>query len=119
MISLNYFRCSAFTSGSTVLRLELQAKAKCDNKNDKDSFHRGIASTLGAGYRFENTNYTCCSTSCCYPNSLENTEQEGQTKTSSGTTKDTKTNDETQSNAKSSDTKGKKLLKYQFLSADK
>ena len=78
----------------------MQTKAKCDDQNAKNSYHRAIANELGQ--RFETTNYTCCSTSCCYPDS---TDQQSETKTTSGTISK-KENTDIQLNTKNSDATG-------------
>ena len=83
----------------------MQTKAKCDDQNAKNSYHRAIANELG--HRFETTNYTCCSTSCCYP---DLTDLQSETKTTSGTI-NKKENTEVQLNAKNSDSTGIKISK--------
>ena len=83
----------------------MQTKAKCDDQNAKNSYHRAIANELG--HRFETTNYTCCSTSCCYP---DLTDLQSETKTTSGTI-NKKENTEVQMNAKKSDSTGIKISK--------
>ena len=83
----------------------MQTKAKCDDQNAKNSYHRALANELGQ--RFETTNYTCCSTSCCYPDSND---QQSETKTTSRPINQ-KENTEIQLNAKNSDATGINSIK--------
>ena len=93
-----------------MLRLEMESKTRCEDKNAMDTYHRAVVNNLGES--FENSNYTCCSTSCCNQNSVSKDEE---TQTTLGTTANVQSNDGSQSNTKSSGGTGKYFILKVFF----
>ena len=118
-------RCYAITKGSKIITRGLLTKEACDEKNEANTYVANVISALIKIFKDDDSiTYKCCSWSCCNYNATtlalasaptdadgkyafypDSTDQQSETKTTSGTI-DKKENTEIQLNAKNSDATG-------------